>query len=301
MSYIGLMMDWRKLFLSRQNRAVIGAIGIHVALGALLLTWRVASLPAQPEPIPVELIEIAIIDPPKETLITPEPQHEPLDEEPEPAEPDVLQVETPIPDLPEVSQAAPELPEIAELAQFPEALPPSSVSLAEEVDEAREGLVSEDVETGSQPPSIPVDVLPPEYVYKFDPFAETAPTALARVSKAINCARVNRETRPAFCPNYDEDDLFLASIAANRPSEWEQVAYDPVLDAATARGALGRFSARQESFGPNGRSEIGRSNFQKVVIPDEDCVAIGFGFENTVPGQPGHAVSIPDDKAVYCR
>jgi len=279
----------------------MGAVAVHIAAGALLLTWRALPLPSQTQPIPVEVIEIAIIEPPKEAIIAPKPLAEPLDEELEPTEPEVLHVETSIPDLPEVSQAAPSVPEIGEPAQVPETLPPSGISLAQESDEVRDELVSEEVETGSQEPGIRLEELPPEYVYKFDPFAETAPTALVRVSKAVNCARVNRETRPAFCPNYDENDLFLASLAANRPSEWEQVSYDPVLDAATARAALGRFSARQEKFGPNGRSEIGRTDFQKVVIPDADCSAIGFGFENTVPGQPGHAVSIPDAKAVYCR
>jgi len=283
----------------------MGAVGVHVVMAALLLTWRVVPLPAQQQPIPVELVEIAIIElakeAPEEIIVAPESSTELLDEELAPAEPEVLQVETPVLDLPEVSEAAPEVPERAEPAEVPEALPPPGISLAREADEAREELISEKAETDGEAPGLRLEELPPEYVYKFDPFAETAPTALARVSKAVNCARVNRETRPAFCPNYDENDLFLASLTENRPGEWEQVAYDPVQDAASALDALGRFSAKQFKFRPNGRSEIGRANFQKVVIPDEDCTAIGFGFENTVPGQPGHDISNPDAKAVYCR
>jgi len=294
------MMDWRNVFLSRQNRAITGAVGIHVATIALLLMWRAVPLPAQQEPIRVELVDIPVIELPRRPEIVTEPELE-AEDEPLPTETEVLRADAPAPDVPELAEPAPFVPEIVEPAPIADALAPSGPSLAQEVDKVPEQLASDALEAQGEAPGIEKDAVPPEFVYVFDPFAETAPTALARVSKAINCARVNRETRPAFCPNYDENDLFLASLAANRPSEWDQVAYDPVQDAAVALDTLGRFSARQSKFGPNGRSEIGRTDFQNVVIPDEDCAAIGFGFENTVPGQPGHAVNIPDAKAVYCR
>jgi len=170
-----------------------------------------------------------------------------------------------------------------------EPAPPSGVSLAqtppvEPADKASEAAASD---------------IPPEYVYQYDPFAEIAPTALARVSRAVNCARANRETRPAFCPEYDEDQAFLASLSQNRVEGWEQAQYDPVADIAAARSAFGAFSAAQAKPTFTGKSEsFERTHPHDQVLPDKGCRYISYGFND--PFQLDKGATELENRSVVC-
>ena len=158
------------------------------ALGlAMLASWQFSQDgPAARAPAVIELIEIPIVDilpePEAEPVIEPEPDV-PADDPPEQSR----QVET---EEEETDTPAPE-PETAQ----PEASP--EVALAS-------GTVA--VETGStdQPSEEPEEQAPeidPRYVIQYDPFTEAPPTALSRVSRAINCgARETGATRPSLLP-----------------------------------------------------------------------------------------------------
>lgn len=292
------MMDFKSLVFKRRVQAFAGAAGLHFLAGAVLLTWRPAPLPAGPETIPVLLVELPASEAATESVVEVVEEDEPepdrlQDPEPTPLyrpdeEPLPLPVEAP-PD-PERSEEREERrlseEEIRSLVQADPA-PPAGVSLAQ---------AGEDK---SEQSKASVKDIPPQFVYTYDPFAETAPTALARVTRAINCSRANRETRPAFCPNYNEDDVYLATLTQNRPSGWEQASYDPVLDIAAARSALGNFSAAQAKPAFNGRSEsFGRTHPHDPVLPDKDCQRVAYGFSD--PGQLDRGAAVPDNTAVFC-
>ena len=292
-------------FLEIDRSAIAGTVAIHIVAFSLLTIWTPRPLPETPRQIPIELVdfpliveadEIEVIEPVirPEPVVPEEPESDVTDEVADAtpaAEPETLTEEDAPEDASQKSRVEVPANVPAEPVQAPRPLP--GVSLAEAAP-LRDGL-KENVQTTVQ------DDTPPEFVYEYDPFAETAPTLFARVSLAVNCSRVNRDTRPEFCPNYDDEDVYLAAIGAARPSAWEQASYDPVLDLANAQSALGRFTARQSKHRPNGRSEVPGVDFHPVKILDEDCVATPFGFGG--PDGPNGTVTpgVPDSKAVHCR
>lgn len=283
------MLDLRGVLSSQRSRAIFGAGVLHIGLLAGVLTWQPVVPAPRQETIPVVLIEVPAIEP--ETVADPEPD-------------------------PELAPVRAAEPEVRNIAPDPVEPAPAQRQQARPEPEARDEKAPAQ-DTFQPAPSLPPPVSPgvavaqvpeeedpepgidPRYVYKFDPFAERAPSALARVSRAVNCLRANLETRPSFCPDYDEDQLFLASIAANRQSNWGQLAYDPVRDIAAARGALGQFTANQDKARSTGSSEVARATFDKVVIPDEDCQPVPFGFGSN--GGADSNIALPDSKTVYCR
>jgi len=281
---------------SRWVKAVSGALFIHIVGFAGLMTWRPDPLPLI-ETIPVVLIELPPIVSKPAPVPTPVPPAEPdLLQEPEPVkefvpEPDPqplpVEAEEVVDNIDSVREAGPAEEEIETLVARDPA-PPAGVSLAQtrpEDTEAKDAVTSE---------------IPPQYVYTYDPFAETAPSALARVSRAVNCARANRETRPAFCPNYDEDDLFIASLAQNRTPGWEQGGYDPVADIIVARSALGDFSAAQLKPKFVGKSEsFARTHPHDQDLPDKGCKYISYGFSD--PFALDQNAAVPDNRAVSCE
>ena len=295
------MMDFRGLLKNLRFQAFVGALLLHISLFGLLMTWRPSILPAPPETIPIILVEL----PPQTPDISPVPEIEiepdtpPVLAEPETV-PDFIPEAEPRPEPVEVERVedvsepeqAPALPQEAPEIQFAgEPAAPSGVTLA----------LSEETEKDASQAAM--SDIPPQFVYKFDPFAETAPTALARTVVAINCARANRETRPAFCPDYDEDELLLQAFADGRPSEWEQ-AYNPVKDIAVARAELGpsQFStwqAKQLKPDFTGVSEsFERRHLHDPILPDRDCRRVPVGFND--PFALDKNAAVPENTAVFC-
>lgn len=291
------MMAFKALLVNQRARAFAGALALHMSVFGALVTWRPAPLPAPPETIPVLLIELSALEPPIAKTV-PDPETEP---EPELiVAPKVTAQFTPEPD-PEPQQESEDEQkrrQLAALAAPAEKQIETDLSL-DPAPPAGEVSVQAGIEALETKQRVTQDT-PSQYVYQYDPFAETAPTAGARVSRAINCARANRETRPSFCPDFDEDDLFLAALGQGRPSEWERASYDPVLDIAAARSALGNFKARQIQPQFTGHSEsFVQTHRHDPVVPDKDCQAVPFGFAD--PFALDKNVAIPDNKAVHCQ
>lgn len=272
---------WARLS-SDRGRAVMGTLVLHsVVVAGLFITWRPPVGNAPPEPIPVVLIELpARVEPPAETPPDPPPDTDP---EPEP-EPEAEPV------TPEISEAEvrpePDTPD----EKLPEDEPEGENQTASGAIVAQAGVETDRPETPLQPE------IDPRFKVEFDPFAEIAPSGLARVSRAVNCARVNRDTRPAFCPDYDEEDLQLAGLNREKNVFRTSNTYDPVYDIAGARSTLERFSGRQVIRRPNGQSEVARTSLTDPVVPDKDCQLVRL--ENGYQLDAGTA--IPGLAAVYC-
>lgn len=217
-------------FSSDRGRAVLGAFALHIVMFAMLAVWRPERPPPLPDTIPIILVELPPLPAPEPEVEPPPP--EPIEREVErvaapPETPDAAPSEEPVapePDPPEVAA----VPELAD----PSGAPPVPVEEEEEEEEAAAAPEEPDV-----PEAPEID---PRYVVEFDPFAETAPTAMARVSKAVNCSRVNRDTRPAFCPEYTDDELYYARLRGDEFGGDSR--YDPVYDAAIAQDTAGKFA-----------------------------------------------------------
>ena len=286
------MMDFRQLLASRWVKAVSGAIVIHGVGFVALMAWHPEPLPAR-DTIPVILIELPPIAPVADPAPLPEPD---LLNEPElvnefvpESDPQPLPVEAEavLENVSSVREAAPAEEEVGAVVAY-EPAPPAGISLAQttpEDIEAKEAATSD---------------IPSQYIYTYDPFAETAPTAMARVSRAINCARANQETRPAFCPNYNEDDLFIAAITQNRTPSWERGGYDPVADTVVARAVLGDFAAAQLKPKFTGKSEsFTRTHPQDQDLPDAGCRYVSYGFAD--PFALDKSAAVPENRSVSCE
>jgi len=272
------MKDFKGLLQNRWNPPIAGALLLHVVAFSALMTWRPKPLPPGPVTIPITLIEL----PPPTSA--PEPELEP---EPEPEiEPEPEETEEAEELIEPVQEDAPSEEEVETFVAI-EPAPPAGISLAqtgEDDTDVKDAVTKE---------------IPPEYVYTYDPFAETAPTALARVSRAVNCARANRETRPAFCPDYDEDDVFIATLSQNRGSAWGQASFDPVQDIAAYRSALGNFTAKQQKPQFTGKSEsFDRTHPHDPELPDKGCRYISYGFSD--PFALDKNAAVPDNRKVVC-
>lgn len=291
-------MDIQGFLSSRQTRAGAGAMALHLALFSVFRTWHPLPLPPAPETIPVILVEVPaliVLDSDQPSEIEPETEIDLIDDtvepdptsqyEPEP-QPEVIETEEP-PQPRQPALAAKPVGNEVETSVSLEQAPPDGTP------DRREGAPA----STSQDEKL--QVIDPQYVYKYDPFAEIAPTGLARFTRALNCARTNRDTRPAFCPDYDDDDLYIATFTRNRPEGWEQGGYDPVLDIATARSALGNFKARQIKPQFTGRSEgFGRSHLHDPSLPDQGCRYISSGGGD--PFALDQDAAIPDRRLVVC-
>lgn len=297
--------------ISRRFRAFFGTAIIHAAMIGLFLSWQPRPLPEAPETIPIILVEIPVAEPDRPveaetpaSAIETDPIVEPeetADSSVPPPDGQSATVETtpqPQPIEPEEEEQRPEVFEEDTSAPAP------SVSVAPSLEIVSTNPADEEV--------LATDINP-DYVYKFDPFAETAPTPLARVVRAANCSRVNRETRMPFCPNYDENDIFLAATNTGLQSRWGQADYDPIGDIAVAKSSIGAFGDKAayqnyaEGFRSGqvkpqfrGSSELHRVNFDDPVVPDENCRAIPFGFSGPAAGTLDSNVAPSDSKAVHC-
>ena len=261
----------------------------------LFLSWQPRPLPDSPDTIPIILVEVPAVIPERPVEVeTPEPV---VDADP------ILD--------PENTTDSSVPPPDGQRAQ-PEPAPQSEIEEDEQQTEARDEEASAPTLSVSIAPSRETTLtnpaaeaatatdINPDFVYKFDPFAETAPTPFARVVRAANCSRTNRETRMAFCPNYDENDIYLATIDAGPQSSWRAAEYDPIGDIAVAQSSIGRFTARQDKPQFRGSSELHRVNFDNPDVPDEGCQAVPFGFNGPAAGTLDSNVALPDSKAVHC-
>lgn len=185
------------IFVGNTGRAWLGAAALHLLALLMVLTATVKPLPPEPR----EFVSIEIVEGPEETI---EETAEPDIQTPDP----VLPVEPPVPEPAPVEE--PEI--IVEPAASETPTPPPPAAPAEPIkpdeEEAREDI-------------------PPQYLIRRDPFLEVAPSGAARVSASVMCARTNRETRPSFCPEIDDEDIRFAQLAR-------------------AQGDLGGYSPRDE-------------------------------------------------------
>ncbi len=260
-------------------RARAGAAALHLVLFSAVLALPVELKPDVPSGRQVVLVELA----PAETAVTeivpvvPEPEPELEDEAARP--PDVpATIEDPEP------EAEPDASPVIEDAVVAEApgftAPPPRPAEEPGTDETPAG---EDA---------PIEI-DPRWEIPFDPFEEQAPSALSRVALATSCARASRATRPDFCPNYSDEDLF-ASLAVGRGAS----RYDPLADIAVARATveraagqqttLARFAARQARAGPTSSGELGGTLSQVPRHPEglPGCNPVHIGLDG-----PGGQVS----------
>ena len=189
--------------------AWLGAVCFHLLAGLALLTVTFEPLlPSIEEVMSIELVDM------------------PADESAEvsvPVEEVVPIIEDPSPELaPPAPEPAPSEPPIIAIA--PPRAPPAQPEALEEDEEE--------------------DVIPPQYLIRRAPMLETAPSASARVSASVMCARTNRETRPAFCPEVDDEDLRFAELARAQGDFGGYSPRDEVIFAGTTFDAY----ARQQGY-----------------------------------------------------
>lgn len=213
-------------FLGLTERARLGALGLHLAAGLIVLSVHIHPIAQDDLKIlSIELVEARSIEPEVATV-------EPLPELPrDNPEPDV--------DLEVVAPQPQPQPEIEPLPQAPApstpriAIAPIVEPEAEEDDEA--------------------ETINPAYIIRRDPFLEIAPSASARVSASVMCSRTNRETRPAFCPEIDDEDVRFAMLAR-------------------AQGDIGDYS-------PAGDTLFAQSTFNQVASPRNNLEKYGERYE----------------------
>ena len=210
LAYVVCMFGRLGTFLGLTERARLGALGLHVAVGLIMLSMQVSPI----EPDPVEIVSIDLVSSPvlASEEIAPPPVEVDLPEPPIP-EPEDLSQDDPVPET-AVPVTPPPAPPVA-IAPIIRAAP------APETEEEEETPIN------------------PAYIIRRDPFAETAPSASARVAASVMCARTNRETRPAFCPDITDDDLRFAALAR---AQGDLGGYSPRGDTMFAQSTMNRFS-----------------------------------------------------------
>lgn len=276
---------------SDRARSICGAIALHVVVLAMLAVWLPRPPAGRPNTISVELIEIpfAEVEAPVE-LPDPDPE---ADAEMEDQAEQVQQADRPLKE--DQPLPAPE-PESRAVEAIPEVAEASGVALVDagEVDQA---------EAGPQPEKPEID---PRYVIQYDPFSEAPPSAFARVGRAINCVRVNRATRPAFCPDYDDDDIAFAILERQRQAAipGARPRYDPVYDIAATQNVLERFSGRQTRAVSPGGSELGRiEHLERHPDGLKGCTSNGqtLGLDGANGGAPGGGLPLGSTDGVFCN
>ncbi|MEO0882650.1 MAG: hypothetical protein AAFY34_07930, partial [Pseudomonadota bacterium] len=228
-------------------RSLMGALSLHAIVYALVLTTPFELEASERSVVPIVLVERS--EPAEEAPI---PIVERLEEAEEATgEPDIPPSEESTEITPE--EPAPQLPPdpstvSTELLRPP--VPTVEPSLEDTDDsEAREEAI----------------VIDPRYKIPFDPFAETAPTAMSRVVVAMTCARSSAAARPEFCPDITDEERYYVTF--NAPSEWGEPTYDPVFDVVVAQsileGEIQDFFANQAKHG----TRSGSAELERIVDP----------------------------------
>lgn len=276
---------------SDRARSICGALALHAVVLAMLAVWLPRPPAGSPSTISIELVEIPFVEveaPVDQPVPEPDTEAEPEDEAEQIQQADTpTEEDQPLPAPEPESRAAEASPEVAEA---------SGVALVSTGEAAQ-------AESEPEPEKPEID---PRYIIQYDPFSEAAPSAFARVGRAINCVRVNRATRPAFCPDYDDDDIAfaimerrrLATIPGARPQ------YDPVFDIAAAQNTFERFSGRQTRALPTGSSEQGRVvHFERHPDGLKGCPENGqtLGLDGANGGAPGGGLPLGSTDGVFCN
>ena len=278
---------WREWanWLDMEKRALFGAAALHLLVLPLLVTWPIEVRPADRAIVPVVLVE-RTLPPPAEEETPPEiaPPVEDEAQNAEPAEP-VLEPE----------------PQPEPVTAPPEPLPETPVPVSAERRPPAPSVVpsvtpEDDAETAQE-----AIVIDPRYKIPYDPFAETAPTALSRVVTATTCARSGRDTRPAWCPNYSDEDLYYSAFA--RPNDGTEPTYDPVFDIAFAQSTLERFAAGQSRHGVRSGSPELEPLTQVPRHPDglQNCTPVQTGLEGPGGQVSGLELPLGSSDGIFCR
>ena len=279
-----------------RTRAWLGAVCFHLLAGLTLLTVTFEPLPPRPvEVMSIELVDMPAAEPADE--IVPVEEVAPSIEEPEPVAP----VPPPAPE-PEPAPPEPE-PEPAPSAPVPAPSEPPIIAVAPPPAPPAQPEARDEDETE--------DPIPPQYVIRRDPMLEIAPSGAARVSASIMCARTNRETRPAFCPEIDDEDIRFAELAR---AQGDFGGYNPAGETLFAQSTLNRFALepgyrsfrdRQESFrslGSTGGSPIVRSGMKTRRHAEalENCTPVNTGMPRVGGAVSGLTPEVSNGSDVFC-
>ena len=284
------MFETLGTWVGNRARAWLGAAGLHML--AILVLLSVTFKPLQPnalELLSIELVDARPIDP-----VTPVQEPEPEPELPEPISPIV-----PPPEPEQELELVPD-PEPEPLPAQPQALPPQSAIIRSPPPPAPAQLEDDDEE----------DEIPPQYLIRRDPMLETAPSASARVSASVMCARTNRETRPAFCPEIGDEDIRFAELAR---AQGDFGGYSPRDETLFARSTFNRFALepgyegfreRQENhraIGSTGGTPIVRSGMKirRHAEALENCTPVRTGVART-GGVEGLSTELSNGSDVFC-
>ncbi|MEM7004430.1 MAG: hypothetical protein AAF498_01000 [Pseudomonadota bacterium] len=265
-------------------RAILGACGLHAIVYALVLTTPFKLEATELMVVPVVLVE--------RTESTPEPAP-PVIEVPEEfeerkREKDVEleseEVQTP---EEEPSRLLPEEPVVTVEPVRPLA-PAVRPSVADtDDDEAAEAII-----------------IDPRYKIPPDPFAETAPSALARVTIATMCNRASLATRPDFCPSVSAEDRYF-SVSARPPTGTDQSAYDPIFDIVATQSIIEGVVSGQAKHGVrSGSPELERIVDPKVGRHPEglqNCTPVQTGLEGPSGIASGLELPLGSSDGIKCR
>lgn len=270
------------------ERARLGAAGLHILLAMIVLSVNVSPLDFEaPDVLSIELVDAPMLAPEPDDIAPP-----PL--APDPVEPEPLLQDAPVPET--------ERPETIEAPESPPPAPPVVIAPIIRAAPAPEPDTEEEEET-------PIN---PAYIIRRDPFAETAPSASARVTASVMCARTNRETRPAFCPDITDDDLRFAALAR---AQGDLGGYSPREDSLFAQSTFNRFAGvssgykkfreRQQSldeFASTGASPIQQFGVHIPRHPDglKNCTPVRTGIARVGGGTDGLSTELTNGSAVFC-
>ena len=275
-------------FFGLTERARLGAAGLHILLGMIVLSVNVAPLDFEsPSVLSIELVDAPVLAPEPDDIAPP-----PL--APVPVEPEPILLDAPVPET--------ERPETTEVPVSSPPAPPVAIAPIIRAAPAPEPDTEEEEET-------PIN---PAYIIRRDPFAETAPSASARVAASVMCARTNRETRPAFCPDITDDDLRFAALAR---AQGDLGGYSPREDSLFAQSTLNRFagvSSGYEKFRERQQSldevaSTGASPVRALGIgvdrhPEglQNCTPVRTGIARVGGGTDGLSTELTNGSEVFC-
>jgi hypothetical protein len=277
-------------FVGNSGRAWLGAALLHVFALLIVLTATVKPLPPEPR----EFVSIEIVEVPKETI---EEIAEPDIQTPDPVAP----VEPPNPEPAPIEEPEIIVEQVA--PETPTPPPPTVIAVAPPPSAPADPIEPDDEEAQ--------DTIPPQYLIRRDPLLEVAPSGAARVSASVMCARTNRETRPSFCPDIDDEDIRFAQLAR---AQGDLGSYSPRDETLFARSTLNRFATsggyqrfheRQQSldeFASTGASPVRQLGVQTRRHAEglENCTPVRTGIARVGGGTDGLTTELSNGSEVFC-
>lgn len=255
-------------------RALVGTFSLHGIVYAIVLftPFRIES--RAPTIVPVVLVERPALREEE-----PIPPVAPGDQEVETTDTEVSTVDTPEPPT-EVPTSKP--------------LPDAEVSLSE-TSRPPAPTVEPSVANEEEPEAIIID---PRYEIPFDSFAETAPSALARVTVSTMCARASLATRPDFCPEISIEDRYFS--AATDPSA--RGGYDPRGDIVAAQSTIENAAAAPLSRGINlGIVTLKRSARLPKHAEALPCAPVQTGLQGPAAIETDLEAALGSTDGIQCR